>query len=104
MSGLKSAWELSLERSDKMAPELKNQKKLTKKQKQEIAEIRKEYAAKIADRDVSSQDKIRRLPDRVPPEEIEAQKAELEERFRLDKQALEEEMEKEVEAVRNGKN
>ena len=103
MSGLKSAWELSLERSDKMAPELKNQKKLTKKQKQEIAEIRKEYAAKIADCDVSSQDKVRRLSDRVPPEEIEAKKAELEERYRLDKQALEEEMEKEVEAVRNRK-
>ena len=103
MSGLKSAWELSLERSDKMAPELKNQKKLTKKQKQEIAEIRKEYAAKIADCDVSSQDKVRRLSDRVPPEEIEAKKAELEERYRLDKQALEEEMEKEVEAVRSRK-
>lgn len=103
MSGLKSAWELSLERSDKMAPELKSQKKLTKKQKQEIAEIRKEYTAKIADRDVSSQDKIRRLPDRVSPEEIEAKKIELEEQFRFDKKTLEEEMEKEVEAVRDRK-
>ncbi len=103
MSGLKSAWELSLERSDKLAPELKNQKKLTKKQKQEIAEIRKEYAAKIADRDVTSNDKIRKLPDRVPPEEIEARKAELEEQFRTDKKTLEEEMEKEVEAVRSRK-
>ena len=37
MSGLKSAWELSLERSNKLVPELKSQKKLTKKQKQEIA-------------------------------------------------------------------
>jgi len=103
MSGLKSAWELSLERSDKLAPELKSQKKLTKKQKQEIAEIRKEYSAKIADRDVTAQDKIRKLPDRVPPEEIEASKAELEEQFRLDKKTLEEEMEKEVEAVRDRK-
>ena len=47
MSGLKSAWELSLERSDKLAPELKSQKKLTKKQKQDISDIRKEYTAKI---------------------------------------------------------
>lgn len=103
MSGLKSAWELSLERSDKLAPELKSQKKLTKKQKQDIAEIRKEYTAKIADRDVMSQDKIRKLPDRIHPEEIEAHKVELEEQFRFDKKTLEEEMEKEVEAVRNRK-
>ncbi len=103
MSGLKSAWELSLERSDKLAPELKSQKKLTKKQKLEIAEIRKEYTAKIADRDVTSQDKIRRLPDRIHPEDIETHKFELEEQFRSDKKTLEEEMEKEVEAVRNRK-
>ncbi len=103
MSGLKSAWELSLERSDKMAPELKNQKKLTKKQKQEIAGIRSEYAARIADKDVTFQDKLRKLPDRVPPEEIEVVKAELEKQFRSDKKALEEQIEKEVEAVRNRK-
>jgi len=101
MSGLKSAWELSLERSDKLAPELKSQKKLTQKQKQEIAGIRKEYTAKIADRDITSQDKIRKLPDRIHPEDIESHKLELEEQFRFDKKTLEEEMEKEVEAVRN---
>ena len=80
MSGLKSSWELSLERSDDLVPELKSKKKLTKKQKEQIAEIRKEYAAKIADIDVTIQDKIRKLPDRVPPEEIaEAKKVKLEE-------------------------
>ena len=103
MSGLKSAWELSLERSDKLAPELKSQKKLTQKQKQEIAGIRKEYTAKIADRDITSQDKIRKLPNRIHPEEIESHKVELEEQFRFDKKTLEEEMEKEVEAVRSRK-
>jgi len=61
MSGLKSAWELSLERSNKLVPELKSQKKLTKKQKQEIAGVRSEYAAKIADLDVTSHDKIRNI-------------------------------------------
>jgi hypothetical protein len=103
MSGLKSAWELSLERSDKLAPELKSQKKLTKKKKKEISGIRKEYTAKIADRDVTSQDKIRKLPDRIHPAEVEGQKVRLEEQFRFDKKTLEEEMEKEVEAVRNRK-
>ena len=103
MSGLKSAWELSLERSDKLAPELKSQKKLTKKQKQDISDIRKEYTAKIADCDLTTQDKIRKLPGRVRPEEIEAQKLEIEEKFQFDKKTLEEEMEKEVEAIRNRK-
>jgi hypothetical protein len=47
--------------------------------------------------------KIRKLPDRIHPEEIEAHKVELEEQFRFDKKTLEEEMEKEVEAVRSRK-
>jgi len=103
MSGLKSAWELSLERSNKLVPELKSQKKLTKKQKQEIAGVRSEYAAKIADLDVTSHDNIRKLSDGVPHEEIGAIKAELEKQFRSEKKVLEEKMEKEVEAVRNRK-
>ncbi len=100
MSGLKSAWELSMERSDKLAPELKNQKRLTKKQKHEIAGIRNEYAARIADKDVTFQDKLRKLSDRVPLEEMEAAKAELGQQFLSDKKTLEEQMEKEVATVR----
>ena len=103
MSGLKSAWELSLERSDKLVPELKSQKKLTKKQKQEIAEIRTDFAARIADLDVTTNDKIRKLVDRIPPEELEVVKGELEEHFRLEKSKLEEQMEQEVDAVRGQK-
>ena len=53
---------------------------------------------------MTSHDKIGKLSDRVPPEEIEAVKVELEEQFRSEKKALEEQMEKEVEAVRNRKN
>ena len=100
MSGLKSALELSLERSDKLAPELKSQKKLTKKQKQQIAEIRNEYAARIADKDVTFQDRVQKLSEQVGQEEIEIAKKELEEQFRSDKKKLEEQMEKEVEVVR----
>ena len=103
MSGLKSSWELSLERSDKLVPELKTKKKLTKKQKEQIAEIRKEYAAQIADHDVTMQDKVRRLSDRVPPEEIAGAKMKLEAQFREDKKSLEEEMDKEIESIRNSK-
>ena len=103
MSGLKSAWELSLERSDDLVPELKSKKKLTKKQKEQIAEIRKEYAAKTADRDITMQDKVRKLPDRVPPEEIAEAKINLENQFRDEKTSLAKEMEKEIESIRNSK-
>ena len=103
MSGLKSAWELSLERSDDLVPELKSKKKLTKKQKEQIAEIRKEYAAKTADRDITMQDKVRKLPDRVTPEEIAEAKINLETQFRDEKASLAKEMEKEIESIRNSK-
>jgi Spy/CpxP family protein refolding chaperone len=103
MSGLKSSWELSLERSDDLVPELKSKKKLTKKQKEQIAEIRKEYAAKTADRDVMMQDKVRKLPDRVPSEEIEEAKINLEAQFREEKASLAKEMEKKIESIRNSK-
>ena len=92
MSGLKSSWELSLERSDDLAPEFKSKKKLTKKQKEQIA-----------DRDVMVQDKVRKLSDRVPPEEIENARLELETQFRQEKKSLEEKMEQEIESIRNPK-
>ncbi len=101
MSGLKSAWELSLEKSEKMLPELKGQKKLTAAQKEKISEIRKEYKAKIADKEITSQDKLNKLPNRIPPEQLEAEAEELKKRFAEDKQALDEEMEKAIEAVRS---
>jgi len=103
MSGLKSSMELSLERSDDLVPELKSKKKLTKKQKDQIAEIRIDFTAQIADRDVTMLGKVRKLSDRVPPEEVAEAKMILEAQFRDDKKSLEEEMEKEIESVRNSK-
>ena len=101
MSGLKSAWELSLERSDKLVPELKSNKKLTKKQKEEISEIRKEYRAKIADKDVMLQDKLNKLSDRTRPEEIHVVTEELQKVFAEEKKALEEEMEQRIDSARS---
>jgi len=101
MSGLKSSWELSLERSEKLVPELKNKKKITKQQKEKINDIRREYQAKIADKDVMMQDKLRKLHDRIPPEEIQYATVELQKEFADEKKAFEEEMEKEIESIRN---
>jgi hypothetical protein len=100
MSGLKSAWELSLEKSDKLVPELKGKKKLNEHKKKQINEIRREYKAKIADKDVTVQDRLNKLSQRTPPEEMESVAEELLRQFADEKKALEEQMESEVEAVR----
>jgi hypothetical protein len=101
MSGLKSSWELSLERSEKLVPELKNKKKITKQQKEKISDIRREYQAKIADKDVMMQDKLRKLHDRIPPDEIQYATVELQKEFADEKKSFEEKMEKEIESIRN---
>lgn len=104
MAGLKSAWELSLEKSDKLVPELKGKQKLDEKSKNEINEIRKEYKAKIADKDVTVQGKLKNLSDRVHPEEMESVAEELMREFVAAKKMLEEEMESKVEAIRHRSN
>ena len=100
MSGLKSAWEISLEKSDKLVPEVKKRKKLTDRQKKQIAEIRKEYKAKIADKDVTLQHKLNHLEDRIPPEQLEMESEKLKKEFAEEKEKLESELEAEIEAVR----
>jgi len=49
------------------------------------------------------QDKVRKLSDRVPPEDIENARLELETQFRQEKKSLEETMEQEIESIRNPK-
>ena len=101
MSGLKSAWELSLARSEKLVPELKNKKEITEEQKKKISDIRMEYKAKIADKDVMLQDKLRKLHDQIPPEEMQHARVELQKEFAEEKKAYEDKMEKEIESIRN---
>ena len=82
---------------------VKNIKELEEYQikKEKISEIRKEYKAKIADKDVMLQDKLRKLHDRTPPEEIQFAVEELQNKFMEEKKALEEEMEKNIDFARN---
>jgi exonuclease VII large subunit len=100
MSGLKSAWEISMEKSDKLVPDVKKQKKLTARQKEQIAEIRKEFKAKIADKDVTLQHTLNRLAERTPPEDLAIESERLKQEFSKEKEQLEKEMETQVEAIR----
>ena len=101
MSGLKSAWEISLEKSNKLDPDAKKQKKLTAKQKEHIAEIRKEFKAKIADKDVTLQHTLNRLSERTLPEDLAIESERLKQEFSEEKEQLEKEMEAQVESIRN---
>jgi len=98
MSGLKSALELSLERSAEHA-----KGNLSDKQKEEISDIRIEYKAKIADKEVILDSKIKRLGERTPPAQIPMAVEELKQEFSMAKKSLEEEMEAKIEKVRNKK-
>ena len=100
MSGLKSAWEISMEKSDKLVPEVKKRKKLTARQKKQIAEIRKEFKAKIADKDITLQHKLNHLAERIPPEQLEMESEKLKQEFAEEKEQLEKEMETQIEAIR----
>jgi exonuclease VII large subunit len=100
MSGLKSALEISMEKSDKLVPEVKKQKKLTARQKEHIAEIRKEFKAKIADKDVTHQHKLNHLAERTPPEQLVMESEKLKQEFAEEKEQLEKEMETQIEAIR----
>jgi len=55
MGELKSAWEIALEKSKKMSGE--EPVSLTPDQREEIAEIRKIFAARIAEAEILIQDK-----------------------------------------------
>lgn len=100
MSGLKSAWEISMEKSDKLVPEVKKRKKLTARQKKDIAEIRREFKAKIADKDITLQHKLNYLDERTPPELLEMESEKLKQEFAEEKEQLEKEMETQIEAIR----
>ena len=101
MSGLKSAWELSLEKTDKMNPETK--KKLTDRQKKQISEIRKELQAQIADKEITLQHKLSKLADRLPPEQVASSAEEMKKKFVEEKQFLEAEMERKIEDIHKQK-
>ena len=82
-------------------PDLKKRRKLTEAEKAEISKIRKEYQAKIADKDVSIQYQIKKLAEHSPPENLESEKQALNSKFAEERQLLVKEMEEKVEKIHN---
>jgi hypothetical protein len=73
---------------------------LTEAQRLEIGEMRKQYEAKIAEKEIMVQAEIRRLVRNRPPQEAAAKVQELQVEFQESKKVLQEELEAKVSALR----
>jgi len=99
MAGMKSAVELAMEKLGKLRTEDPSSP-LTDAQRQEIGELRKQYEAKIAEKEIMLQAEIRQLVQRRPPHEAVATAQELQGKFQEAKKALQQELEEKIAAVR----
>jgi len=99
MAGMKSALELAMEKIKARQTE-ENTVSLTDAQRQEISDLRKQYDAKIAEKEIMLQSDIRQLMQRRPPQEAVAAAHELREKFQQTRKALQEELEGKIAAVR----
>ena len=99
MAGMKSALELAMEKLKARKPE-ESTVVLTDAQRQEISDLRKQYDAKIAEKEIMMQSELRQLIQRRPPQEAMAAAHELREKFQQARKALQEELEAKIAAVR----
>jgi len=101
MAGMKSALELAMEKINAQQMQTETAVSLTDAQRQEISDLRKQYDAKIAEKDIMLQADIRQLMQRHPPQEALAAAQELREKFQQTKKALLEELEAKIMTVRS---
>jgi sulfur relay (sulfurtransferase) DsrF/TusC family protein len=99
--GMKSALELALERTDHVRKAIQEEGlALTKAQQDQLAELEREYQAKIAEKDVMLQSEMRQVFMRYPPEDAYAHAEELRQRFLEEKRRLMEEKEQKAARIR----
>jgi len=101
MAGMKSALELAMEKINAQQGQAETAVSLTDAQRQEISDLRKQYDAKIAEKDIMLQADIRQLMQRRPPQEVLAAAQELRGQFQQTKKALQEELEAKIVTVRS---
>jgi len=98
---MKSALELAMEKIDAQQAQTETAVSLTDAQRHEISDLRKQYDAKIAEKDIMLQAEIRQLMQRRPPQEVMVAAQELREKFQQTKKALQEELEAKLATVRS---
>jgi len=92
---MKSAYELAMERLSKSSPAVK----LTAEQKKQLAELDSQYAAKVAEREITLNDEIRRLAQSGDMEKMQ----EVQQQLARDRKSLQVELESKKERVRDAK-
>lgn len=90
---MKSAYELAMERLNKVAPTVK----LTEAQKREMAELDSKYAAKIAEREIFLKGEMAKAIDKGDPVEL----AQIEQQLANARKSFQADLEEQKEAVRN---
>jgi hypothetical protein len=99
--GMKSALELALERTDHVRKTIQDEGlTLSEAQRDQLAELEREYGAKIAEKDVMQQTEMRKIYTQYPPAEAHALAGELAQRFVDDKRKLMEEKEAKAARIR----
>ncbi|HUU50272.1 MAG TPA: hypothetical protein VMW81_04885 [Nitrospinota bacterium] len=97
---MKSALEIAMEKLKKMGEQTDENISLTEKQKNMIADIKKEYDAKIAEKEIMMQSKIKELAYQGEPIEVREQTEFLQKEFAEEKIRLEQEKNKKIEEIR----
>ena len=92
---MKTAYELAMERLNRNAPATK----LTRAQKNQLAELDTKYGAKIAGREIALQDEITRAADAGDAEKVAALRQQLTD----ERKSLQAELEEKKEQVRGGR-
>lgn len=99
--GMKSALELALERTDHVRKAIREEGvTLTEAQRDQLAELEREFSAKIAEKDVMLQSEMRKVFTHYPPVEASVLLEQLRERFVDDKRKLMEEKEEKAARIR----
>jgi hypothetical protein len=94
-SGMKSAYELALERLDSRGIERPREDALTDEVRERMAEARRKAEAKVAELEILHRDRKAKLAD-------PAQREEEEEDFRRERRRIEEKRDREIEKLRRG--
>ena len=101
--GMKSVLEIALEKTARFKGE-ESAARLTPEQKARVNEIEKEYAARLAEKEIMFQSQLKELIQRYgPSEELRAQSELMREAFAREQGALRAEKEARIQEIRQGK-
>jgi hypothetical protein len=92
----KTAYELAMERLQAAEPKGAKQRPLTAKQKEAIAEARRAATARLAEREILFKDAMKKTADPAEREKAESN-------YVTDRRRIDEDCERQVEAIRKGK-